>query len=305
SPGTTAVLEVDEAVLPWAVETLTPRMAVLLNLSRDQLDRLHEVRRVAGLWRRALVQVPTVVTNAADPLLVWAAASAGNVHWVDTGLFWTDDASACPACGRRIRFGPRPWSCACGLRQPVALTVLHDDGTLSGDGWQVLLDLPLPGRTNRSNAALAVAAAMEMGVAPTTAVTAFAGVREVGGRFFHREIDGHSVRLILAKNPAGWAHALEIIDAPAVVVALNAQIQDGFDPSWIWDVPFEVLGNRQVVASGERFADLRVRLAYAGIDAVGIPDLRDAIRSLPSGRVDLVANYSAFMSAQRMLAGDG
>ena len=47
--------------------------AVLLNLSRDQLDRTNEVRMLAGRWRRALAGADgtTVVANADDPLVVW------------------------------------------------------------------------------------------------------------------------------------------------------------------------------------------------------------------------------------------
>jgi lipid II isoglutaminyl synthase (glutamine-hydrolysing) len=47
----TAVLEVDEGYLGRAVEALAPEVIVLLNLSRDQLDRVNEVRMVAARWR--------------------------------------------------------------------------------------------------------------------------------------------------------------------------------------------------------------------------------------------------------------
>ena len=48
------VLEVDEGYLPALLEATAPRAVVLLNLSRDQLDRTNEVRMLAGRWRRAL-----------------------------------------------------------------------------------------------------------------------------------------------------------------------------------------------------------------------------------------------------------
>ena len=46
-----AVLEVDEGYLGTAVDALRPEVVVLLNLSRDQLDRVNEVRKVAARWR--------------------------------------------------------------------------------------------------------------------------------------------------------------------------------------------------------------------------------------------------------------
>ena len=43
-----------------------------------------------------------------------------------------------------------------------------------------------------------------------------------------------------------------------VVVAINGQVADGQDLSWLWDVDFSVLGapHRKVYACGERGADL-------------------------------------------------
>ncbi len=46
-----AALEVDEGYVPWALRELDPAAVVLLNLSRDQLDRLNEVRGTADRWR--------------------------------------------------------------------------------------------------------------------------------------------------------------------------------------------------------------------------------------------------------------
>ncbi len=43
-----AVLEVDEAYLPRVLTSTSAAAVVLLNLSRDQLDRTNEVRMVAG-----------------------------------------------------------------------------------------------------------------------------------------------------------------------------------------------------------------------------------------------------------------
>src|SRR5207244_439788 len=45
-----AVLEVDEAVLPGAIAELRPDLVVLLNLTRHQLDRHHEIDSLAARW---------------------------------------------------------------------------------------------------------------------------------------------------------------------------------------------------------------------------------------------------------------
>jgi len=81
-----AVLEVDELVMPWAIEQTNPELIVLLNLGRDQLDRLSEVRIVSSKWRRALQgKQIKVLASCGDPFVVFAAASAGEVIWFSAG----------------------------------------------------------------------------------------------------------------------------------------------------------------------------------------------------------------------------
>ena len=82
-PGAPAALEVDEAWLGRVVDATAPRVAVLLNLTRDQLDRNNEVRRLAAAWRTIFAgRVGTaVVANADDPLVAWAAGAAPDVCW--------------------------------------------------------------------------------------------------------------------------------------------------------------------------------------------------------------------------------
>jgi hypothetical protein len=82
--------------------------------------------------------------------------------------------------------------------------------------------------------------------------------------------------------------------ASAVAICLNARVADGKDTSWIWDVPFEVLAGRTVVASGDRRLDLSVRLDVAGVAHTVVADLVESVSALPIGDVDVVATYTAF-----------
>ena len=108
-------------------------------------------------------------------------------------------------------------------------------------------------------------------------------------------------RLLLAKNPAGWAEVFDMIaPAPApLVIAINARTADGHDPSWLWDVPFELLRGRRVVATGERRLDLAVRLHYAEVEHTLEPGPVGALRAAGAPEVDVVANYTAFISSWR------
>lgn len=300
--GTAAVLEVDERWLGTVMEQAHPEVVVLLNLSRDQLDRSHEVRKLASRWRDALAARPPglLVANADDPLVAWAALAAPRVAWVAGGSSWTADSTGCPGCGSRLSFTDGGWRCtACDLQRPDPAWWLEGQGVAgtAGRSWQLQLDLP--GRVNRANAAMALAAACAMGADPSEAVAAMGAVSDVAGRYSTVEVAGSRVRLLLAKNPAGWQEALEMLSPPPapVIVAINARIADGHDPSWIWDVPFERLAGRVlVVATGERRADLAVRLRYADVEHVVAPTLEAAVRAAGAAEVDVAANYTAFQS---------
>ncbi len=103
----------------------------------------------------------------------------------------------------------------------------------------------------------------------------------MAGRFTTRVVGGVPSRLMLAKNPAGWSELLDLVgeeDRP-LVISINARTADGADPSWLWDVPFERLASRVVVATGDRCRDLSVRLRYAGVAHVMEPDPVAAVRT--------------------------
>jgi UDP-N-acetylmuramyl tripeptide synthase len=310
--ATRAVLEVDEIYLPRVLTATGAGVVVLLNLSRDQLDRTNEVRMVAGRWRAALAAAPhtVVVANADDPLVVWGAGAASQVRWVGAGMRWRHDAVGCPSCEGRIAFDDDGgWHCAsgCGLARPALQASLRvpDDGTTPqgvwADGRTHDITLRLPGRFNYANALMAAVAAEASDIDAADALAAMAEVDGVAGRFTTRAIGPARARLMLAKNPAGWSELLDLVGGGTgpLVVSINARTADGADPSWLWDVPFETLNGRTVVATGDRCRDLSVRLQYAGVAHRTEPDPVAAVATAASagaagGRVDVIGNYTAF-----------
>lgn len=301
-----AALEVDEIWLPGVAREVLPRAVLLLNISRDQLDRSNETRRIAALWRSLGADLPTAtaVANADDPLVVWAAQGFSAQRWVSAGQNWTADAMVCPACGQLLRrSGQSPdihWWCDCGLARPTAeVRVLDSELIAVGESrWPVRLSLP--GRVNTANAAMAMAGAQLFGVAPGDALAAMEKVGAVQGRYAEVALGPTTARLLLAKNPAGWVEMLELLDASPprpVVIDFNSRVADGRDPSWLWDVPFERLAGRQVLVTGERRHDMSARLTYAGIDHSVHASAEAAAAAADyrvSNLIDVVANYTAF-----------
>ncbi len=301
-----ASLEVDEAYLGQVAHTTSPKAILLLNLSRDQLDRISEVRMLAARWHSALASLSRshVVANADDPIVAWAASAGRRVTWVAAGQPWRSDSTGCPRCEGRIDFEGQVWSCAsCGLARPDPGAWLDGDAMVGTDGGKHEFGLALPGWFNRANAMMAAVGAATMGVPTDRGLAAMASTTDVSGRYQSVTVDGVVARLLLAKNPAGWVAVFDLLhpEPGPVVVAINARVADGRDPSWLWDVPFERLRGRPTMASGERAADLAVRLGYAEVDHEIVHDPLEALRRVGSGKVDFVGNYTAFQDLRSAL----
>lgn len=311
--GAQAVLEVDEAYLPRITEQTQPKVVLLGNLSRDQLDRMSEVAMLARKWRAMIEKNPNVlyIANADDPMVAFAAEPAQKVVWVAAGQAWTADSSVCPSCGTLLTRDERTWSCSgCGRQRPTPDWRFVWEKTSKGKKAEAispagaifdLSHLSLPGRFNASNATMVLAACEQLRLDLNKSVELMNTVTAVSGRFAIVQSGELVVRLLLAKNPAGWSELLDIMPpAPTpVIVMINSNHADGRDPSWLWDVPFERLAGRTVIASGNRRRDLAVRLLHAGVDAhvvedpfVPGADLPPQVKNLDV--IDCAATYTAF-----------
>jgi UDP-N-acetylmuramyl tripeptide synthase len=300
------VLEVDERYLPAMIEVTRPRVVALLNLSRDQMDRAAEIWLVARRWREALGSAPDchVVANADDPLIAWAAGAASRVTWVAAGQRWHEDSWCCPNCGSHLRRDDLGWRCGeCGLARPATRWVLDGESVVDSGGRVRELSLALPGRANRSNAVIALAVADLFGADMDQALPRLREVRSVAGRYTQVEQRGRKLRLLLAKNPAGWLEAFDVLTpAPApVLLAVNAQGPDGRDTSWLWDVDYRVLRGRRVLVAGERRMDLAVRLEADQVAFELADGVEDAAGRVPPGSLDVIANYTAFQQIRTAL----
>ncbi|MFF1907048.1 MurT ligase domain-containing protein [Kitasatospora sp. NPDC058218] len=301
------VIEVDEKYLAGVARDTNPKAIALLNLSRDQLDRAAETRMMAEKWREGLQDTEAVViANADDPLVTWAASSCKKVVWVAAGQAWKEDAWSCPACGGVMQRPGDDWFCQdCGFRRPNPHWALQGTHVIDPQRGAWPIQLQLPGRANLANATSSAAVAAVFGVPPQVALERMQSVTAVAGRYDVVQYQGRDIRLLLAKNPAGWLETFSLIDGPPapVILSVNALDADGTDTSWLWDVDYERLAGHPVFVMGQRKLDLAVRLEVAGLQFHVVDSLEQAVRMAPPGRIEAIANYTAFQQLRKVVAG--
>ena len=342
------LFEVDEAALPELAHRLRPRAVCLGNLFRDQLDRYGELELVAERWRGAVRELPedsALVVNGDDPqvgdLGRERRSGTRTVFGVDDprhahpALQHAADSKWCIRCGTPYDYAAAyighlgDYRCpACGHRRPP-LDVVGREIELEGiervsfdlitpEGGR-RVKLGVPGLYNVYNALGAASLARTLGASLDEIQRGLEAFHAAFGRFERIGLDGKSLLVLLIKNPAGANEAIRTLlagTAPTLVlVALNDATADGRDVSWIWDVDFEPLlpALEQLVATGDRAAELALRFKYAGFDERAIevvPELERALdRALeltpPGGELVALPTYTAMLALRNVVARRG
>ncbi len=340
------LFEVDEAALPELAAAIRPRVICLGNLFRDQLDRYGELELIAERWRAMVADLPDealLVVNADDPLVADLAGSrAGSATFgVDdpsqrgATLQHAADSKYCVRCGTPYEYTAAyvghlgDYRCpSCGHTRPpldVAARAIETDG-IDGISFDLCLPegatrvrLQVPGVYNVYNALAAATVARALGIPAADIAEGLGRALPAFGRFERVAIDGKTLIVLLVKNPAGANETLRTLlqgDGPSVaVLALNDDIADGRDVSWIWDVDFEALAARldRLIVTGERAEELALRFSYGGLDEARIeivPRLDAALdRGLeltePGGELVFLPTYTAMLGLQRVIADRG
>lgn len=323
------VFESDELWLAKVLPQLRSDYLILLNLFRDQLDRVGEIDRIQESIGRALASSPDTVLlyNADDPLCEAIAQRVPNKSLAfgvgeDMGLPQNTvaDAQMCQMCSGMLEYAYRQYGqlgeyrcpqcgfarpkldyAACGVRfgeEGIAFSAGTDKQT------NVEIKASMTGSYIVYNLLATFAGANLLGCPPDAFQRALDAFDPQNGRLEKLTVKGRPVLLNLAKNPTGFNQNLKIITQDtgprAVAFFVNDKEGDGRDVSWIWDVDFEELAGIDdlvVFAGGIRKNDVHVRLKYAGISAElieGPADMLAKTAELSSAyRFYLIANYTA------------
>jgi UDP-N-acetylmuramyl tripeptide synthase len=242
--GAEGLFEVDEAWLPRVAQQLEPRLIVLGNLFRDQLDRYGEMEALAEEWAKAVAAAPTgtgLALNADDPLIADLGRDTDTEIPREGTLYFgiedhsqalpelqhAFDAKHCRRCGHPYAYEVAfvghlgHYSCPnCGAQRPrpdVAATRIELRGmegsaaTVRVPGGEIEVELPLPGLYNVYNALGAIAAALKLGVDAERVAAALGGMRAAFGRVETIAVGEGSVSILLIKNPAGANEVLRTL----------------------------------------------------------------------------------------------
>ena len=327
-----AVIECDEAACRRTLVQLKPQAVLVTNLFRDQVDRFGDVSVTLQNIREGLEKVPEAIicTNAdcplcsslstlPNPIMYFGIESSAAPESSESG-----DVRRCTGCGGELEYSYRSfghlggWSCPhCGMKRPEAqaavLGILSSstDSTiqlrLGGD--ECFVKLNLPALYNVYNAAGAACALLAMGFIPKAVCSALENFSCGFGRMESLPIGEKGARMMLVKNPTGCQQVLDFLSGLDerfnVVIALNDKAGDGTDISWIWETGFEklaALGDKlgRVSVSGIRWADMALRLKYAGIseDKIScVPDYEALCDIMAASTVPtyIIPTYSAML----------
>ena len=340
------LFEVDEGAFPDVAGRLRPRAVSLGNLFRDQLDRYGELELVAERWRAAIAgldPVTQVIVNADDPLVAGLPGVREGVTYYGVDdpaaarerLPHAADSKYCLACGAPYEYAAAyvghlgDYRCPrCGRSRPpldVSARAVHGAG-LEDSSFDLVtpagmrrVSLALPGLYNVYNALAAASLCLALGASLDEIGAGLERFRPAFGRFERFAAGDRAAVLLLVKNPAGANEVVRTLtagEAPRVVVAaLNDDIADGRDVSWIWDVDFEPLAAslERLVVTGGRAEELALRFKYGGLAPERIevePDLGRALdRGLElvgeGGELFVLPTYTAMLALRRIAAARG
>ena len=271
------LFETDEAALPDALDETQPRLVLLHNLFRDQLDRYGEVDSIAKRWRVALERLPatsTVLLNADDPAIAdLGAGLAAQVRFYgleDTrhggGARAMADSQFCRRCGMAYTYTTTfyahigHYTCPnCGHTRPAPdfrLERLDLAGTsasrlfMTYPGGALELGLPLPGLYNALNALASAAATLTLGVAAPVVRATLEQFSAAFGRIERIDAAGQPLFMALIKNPVGASETVRMLTQ---TVDGGRWTVESHSPSTVHRPPSEQL--HLLIAINDRYAD--------------------------------------------------
>lgn len=325
-----AVIECDEAACRLVLGRLRPRVLLITNLFRDQLDRYGTVTYPRDCIAAGLRDTPETIAviNADCPMAASVSRLCQN-KTVYYGLgehkktsVGSGEDDTCPVCGKRLGYKGLSYanlgvfSCSCGFARSepdVSAESVFPDGSfvLRADGDKTVCAPALPGLYNVYNSVGAVAAAVACGVSLKQAADAAQDFDCGFGRMESFPLGKRGARMILIKNAAAADQTLnEVCRAPGektLVLAVNDRTADGTDISWLDEADFGMLARRgkivRAYVCGDRAEAAEKRLKRENIPCQSCGNYDKLIESLrdEDNFIFILPTYTAMLELRAKL----
>ncbi|MBP8819147.1 MAG: DUF1727 domain-containing protein [Syntrophomonadaceae bacterium] len=331
-----ALLETDEANVPFLLREIDPGLLLITNFFSDQLDRFGELDTIINKIKDAVNNREIdLLLNADDPLTAHfqdlSSASRYYFGFAATSYDSYDsrenrEGRHCVICGQELEYrryhyaSLGQFTClGCGSHNPELDFTGHNlvmNPTIELMVDDLEINSPYQGFYNAYNVLAAAAAARMLDINKQHIQRAIANYQPQAGRMETFHINGIPAVLILVKNPAGLNQSITAVIQDQtyknLFFALNDNAGDGRDISWIWDADMEIIEEEQnrikhIVCSGLRSGDMALRVKYAGypVDRLEIKtDLKEAIEhitQLECEKIYLLSTYSALFECRKIL----
>ncbi|MHB8841097.1 MAG: MurT ligase domain-containing protein [Candidatus Aquicultor sp.] len=298
--GDIGLFEIDEATMKDAVKSINPKVVLVTNLFRDQLDRYGELDKTATVIVDSMSALSdsTILLNADDPLV---ASLSGRINGKNSAVFFglndatytsksraSMDSNDCLLCGAGLVFDRRYYGhlgiyhCPnCSSKRPdphyeakgITLYGIKNSSYLLADqSGSLAVSSNVSGIYNVYNSLAAFSIARSLGIGIDTIGQSLDASEAAFGRMEKLSVDNMEIYLLLVKNPIGLTQIAETLStdqaAHTFMLVLNDNFADGTDVSWIWDAditPLRLVAHN-IFVSGIRAADMALRLKYEDFD---------------------------------------
>jgi len=333
-PYDIGVVEVDEAYGEVICAALRPRAGVILNVQIDQIYRLFEPDRVAGMFERIATHINgTIALNRDDPFLAalgdrlaqtpghdvrWFAVApevlAAAPHGQVLARNYAAESIASDPAAHDLAAHDSAAHDSARLRRttPVITEVTSSEGRALGYRWREhrsTVQLSARGLHNAVDAVAAITlseAALGSGFVIDTAERALSSLKTAYGRGELIVVGDRTVEIVLMKSLASLQMNLDAFESPpdSVVMAFDEHSRD---PSWLYAADLSIVQHVAYV-SGPKAVFLALRLLYAGVtydqlntDVVrAVQHVLDGPRP-PSGVHTLILDYDQMIIVRRFL----
>lgn len=338
------LFEVDEAYMPKVCRAIKPKMIIVTNLFRDQLDRYGELDKIARSFRDLFDDLPQteLLLNADDPLVASLGFNLENerkVRYFGVGDFVgknlqhdrTADSVFDPFTQEKLYYTQRYFGHIGKYRsknkefnRPIPEFQAND---LRQKGIESIsfvvnktterIKIDLPGIFNVYNgiAAYGIAKAY-FNLDDKLIQLGFTSSRAAFGRSEKLFYKNRELLMLLIKNPTGLNQIIQtyLLNEPdrLLVFIINDNFADGRDVSWLWDAALEDLKGYKgkIMVAGTRAWDMALRLKYAGIEDVLVETSNKRLLSTienQSGRhskVFVLPTYTAMLDLRSRLVAE-